>query len=58
MWNGAHANESAPTRLSHGTHRFAGQLEQFTINTDGTLSNAGGAGLGTAPSITTIGTYK
>jgi 6-phosphogluconolactonase (cycloisomerase 2 family) len=40
--------------------KSAGELQQFTINTDGTLTNAGGAGLGTAgaTSITTIGTYK
>jgi 6-phosphogluconolactonase (cycloisomerase 2 family) len=39
--------------------KSAGELQQFTINADGTLTNAGGAGLGTAPtSITAIGTYK
>jgi len=40
--------------------KSAGELQQFTINADGTLTNAGGAGLGTAgaTSITTIGTYK
>jgi 6-phosphogluconolactonase len=39
--------------------KSAGELQQFTINADGTLTNAGGAGLGTAPtSITTTGTYK
>jgi 6-phosphogluconolactonase (cycloisomerase 2 family) len=39
----------------------AGELQQFSINSDGTLTNAGGTGLGTATgatSITTIGTYK
>jgi YVTN family beta-propeller protein len=41
------------------TDKGVEQLEQFTINADGTLTNAGGASLGTAPtSITTIGTYK
>jgi 6-phosphogluconolactonase (cycloisomerase 2 family) len=37
------------------------ELQQFTINSDGTLSNAGGTGLGAATgatSITTIGSYK
>jgi 6-phosphogluconolactonase (cycloisomerase 2 family) len=39
--------------------KSAGELQQFTINADGTLTSAGSAGLGTAPtSITTIGTYK
>lgn len=39
--------------------KSAGELEQFTINADGTLTSAGSAGLGTAPtSITSIGTYK
>jgi 6-phosphogluconolactonase (cycloisomerase 2 family) len=39
----------------------ADELQQFTINSDGTLSNAGGTGLGAATgatSITTVGTYK
>jgi 6-phosphogluconolactonase (cycloisomerase 2 family) len=37
----------------------AGEVQQFTINSDGTLTLANSAGLGTAPtSITTIGTYK
>jgi 6-phosphogluconolactonase len=43
------------------TGKAAGELQQFTINADGTLTNAGGTGLGTATgatSITTIGTYK
>jgi 6-phosphogluconolactonase len=42
------------------TEKSAANLQQFTINADGTLTNAGGAGLGTAgaTSITTIGTYK
>ncbi len=39
--------------------KSAGELEQFTINADGTLTSAGSAGLGTAPtSITAVGTYK
>ena len=39
--------------------KSAGQLQQFTINADGTLTYTTGAGLGTAPtSLTTIGTYK
>jgi 6-phosphogluconolactonase len=39
----------------------AAELQQFTINSDGTLTSAGGTGLGSATgatSITTIGTYK
>jgi 6-phosphogluconolactonase len=43
------------------TGKSADELQQFTINSDGTLTNAGGAGLGNATgatSITTIGTYK
>jgi len=43
------------------TGKSADELQQFTINSDGTLTNAGGTGLGSATgatSITTIGTYK
>ena len=46
-------------RYLYVIEKSAGELQQFTINADGTLTNAGGAGLGTAPtSITAIGTYK
>jgi 6-phosphogluconolactonase (cycloisomerase 2 family) len=41
------------------TNKDVGQLQQFTINSDGTLTASGGAGVGTMPtSVTTIGTYK
>jgi 6-phosphogluconolactonase len=43
------------------TGKNADELQQFTINSNGTLSNAGDTGLGSATgatSITTIGTYK
>lgn len=43
------------------TGASAGEVQQFTINSGGTLTNAGGTGLGSATgatSITTIGTYK
>ena len=43
------------------TGKSAGEVQQFTINSDGTLTNAGGTGLGSATgatSITAVGTYK
>ncbi|MGD0413756.1 MAG: beta-propeller fold lactonase family protein [Terriglobales bacterium] len=46
-------------KILYATDKDIGELDQFTINSDGTLTAAGGAGVGTAPtSITTIGTYK
>ncbi len=45
--------------LLYVTDKDIGELQQFTINADGTLTSAGGGGVGTAPtSVTTIGTYK
>jgi 6-phosphogluconolactonase (cycloisomerase 2 family) len=42
------------------TGASAGEVQQFTINSNGTLTNSGGAGLNAAgaTSITAIGTYK
>jgi 6-phosphogluconolactonase (cycloisomerase 2 family) len=43
----------------YATDKDIAELDQFTINADGTLTSAGGASVGTAPtSVTTIGTYK
>lgn len=45
--------------LLYVTNKDIGELQQFTINSDGTLTSAGGGAVGTAPtSVTTIGTYK
>jgi 6-phosphogluconolactonase len=53
-------NVSNDGKYLYVIEKSAGELQQFTINADGTLTNAGGAGLGTAgaTSVTTIGTYK
>lgn len=46
-------------KILYATDKDIGELDQFTINSDGTLTGAGGAGVGTAPtSVTTVGTYK
>jgi 6-phosphogluconolactonase len=48
-------------KLLYVIEKSAGELQQFTINADGTLTNAGGSGLDTAhaaTSIATTGTYK
>ncbi len=45
--------------LLYVTNKNIGELQQFTINSDGTLTLAGGGAVGTSPtSVTTIGTYK
>jgi 6-phosphogluconolactonase len=45
--------------LLYVTDKDIGELQQFTINSDGSLTSAGGGGVGSAPtSVTTIGTYK
>jgi 6-phosphogluconolactonase len=66
--SGTFSTSGSPSALSvsidgkylYATDKDVSELDQFTINSDGTLSAAGGAGVaGTAPtSITTIGTYK
>jgi 6-phosphogluconolactonase (cycloisomerase 2 family) len=46
-------------KILYATDKDVGELDQFTINANGTLTGAGGAGVGTAPtSVTTTGTYK
>lgn len=46
-------------KILYATDKDVGELDQFTINSDGTLTAAGGAGVGTDPtSVTTVGTYK
>ncbi len=46
-------------KILYATDKDIGQLDQFTINSDGSLTAAGGAGVGSAPtSVTTVGTYK
>lgn len=65
--SGTFSTSGTPSALSvsndgkylYATSKDVGELDQFTINSDGTLTGAGGAGVGTAPtSVTTIGTYK
>ncbi|HEY4843290.1 MAG TPA: beta-propeller fold lactonase family protein [Terriglobales bacterium] len=65
--SGTFSTKSGPIALSvsnggnylYVTDKGSGLLEQFTINSGGTLTSAGSAGLGTAPtSVTSIGTYK
>jgi 6-phosphogluconolactonase len=65
--SGTFSTSGSPSAMSvsidgkylYATDKDVSELDEFSINSDGTLTSAGGAGLGTAPtSITTIGTYK